>query len=342
VLLEYGYALKVLSHTFLIPIMNTAFGPPEKLPFDMGHRRHPLTYDFAPAATGKGAWRAKVTALAAELEAMLRPTITLARSRPDKNPNFEKRMSTISPAFFFPRGSKIASFGNRGEQQYVYEGEKAIYVRVSPKFADNQTKVGRARIKELFDQRAVVPFSITRGGITSRNDYGWIILCPYEASNCTTRGITQCFPSGEIWGVNSEVFVQTEIGTVIGFRQLSSVLPMIDVEKLFVRALADYIRFAINDLKLGLPLVIEFGAVGLKDVYLTTAPTIAYQRNFHGPINEDILVRKYDITDATPNAILSILRTFLDELYDHAECVRSKVLTNDLVRVNGLPPLTPI
>jgi hypothetical protein len=29
----------------MMPVMNTAFGPPGKLPFDMGHLRHPITYE---------------------------------------------------------------------------------------------------------------------------------------------------------------------------------------------------------------------------------------------------------------------------------------------------------
>ena len=66
VLLEYGYALHVLSDTFLIPVMNTAYGPPEKLPFDMGHRRHPLKYDFRPTAS-KADWRTIVNVLVRSL-----------------------------------------------------------------------------------------------------------------------------------------------------------------------------------------------------------------------------------------------------------------------------------
>jgi hypothetical protein len=41
VMLEYGYALNAKSHSVMMPVMNTAYGPAEKLPFDMGHLRHP-------------------------------------------------------------------------------------------------------------------------------------------------------------------------------------------------------------------------------------------------------------------------------------------------------------
>lgn len=44
VMLEFGYALRAITHAAIMPVMNTAFGPPEELPFDMGHLRHPIQY----------------------------------------------------------------------------------------------------------------------------------------------------------------------------------------------------------------------------------------------------------------------------------------------------------
>jgi hypothetical protein len=43
VLVEYGWALKSLRYTRIIPVMNVAFGEPtpETMPFDMRHLRHP-------------------------------------------------------------------------------------------------------------------------------------------------------------------------------------------------------------------------------------------------------------------------------------------------------------
>jgi hypothetical protein len=47
---EYGYALSEKSTRRILLAMNTAFGPPEKLPFDLGHLRHPLTFELAEGA----------------------------------------------------------------------------------------------------------------------------------------------------------------------------------------------------------------------------------------------------------------------------------------------------
>jgi len=50
VMIEWGYALKAKGHAAMLPIMNTTFGLPENLPFDMGHLRHPIRYDASPTA----------------------------------------------------------------------------------------------------------------------------------------------------------------------------------------------------------------------------------------------------------------------------------------------------
>lgn len=42
---EYGYALHAKGSARILLVMNTAFGPPEKLPFDLRHLRHPEGFD---------------------------------------------------------------------------------------------------------------------------------------------------------------------------------------------------------------------------------------------------------------------------------------------------------
>src|SRR5271170_3199584 len=51
VLIEYGWALKSISHSRIVPVMNTAFGEltPVAMPFDMRHLRNPITYHLEEA-----------------------------------------------------------------------------------------------------------------------------------------------------------------------------------------------------------------------------------------------------------------------------------------------------
>ena len=74
VMLEYGYALRARSHSVMIPVMNVAYGPADKLPFDMGHLRHPLQYQLP--ATAKNAERRAVRKALTESESGTKGTST--------------------------------------------------------------------------------------------------------------------------------------------------------------------------------------------------------------------------------------------------------------------------
>lgn len=50
VMCEYGYAVGTLSSKRILLVMNTEFGPPTKLPFDLGHLRHPAQYSVKEAS----------------------------------------------------------------------------------------------------------------------------------------------------------------------------------------------------------------------------------------------------------------------------------------------------
>jgi hypothetical protein len=47
VLIELGYAMSSIGDSRVINIMNTAFGHPKDLPFDLAHKRWPVTYDLS-------------------------------------------------------------------------------------------------------------------------------------------------------------------------------------------------------------------------------------------------------------------------------------------------------
>jgi hypothetical protein len=50
IMAEYGYALKAKGWDRILLVMNTAFGSPENLPFDLHHHRHPASYAVAAAS----------------------------------------------------------------------------------------------------------------------------------------------------------------------------------------------------------------------------------------------------------------------------------------------------
>jgi hypothetical protein len=148
---------------------------------------------------------------------------------------FEEAKSVASAAFFFPHGATIATFESRDEAGYKFEGDKAIYLRLFPKYSDGQPQPGRAGVRTLLrDRRVVNPMSTTNVGIASANDYGWIVIDPRNDS--FTYGITQAFPTGELWGINSQAFVRTSIRrTFMSPAEPATAFGVITAEKLYTR-----------------------------------------------------------------------------------------------------------
>jgi hypothetical protein len=337
VMLEYGYALHAKSHSVMMPVMNTAYGPAEKLPFDMGHLRHPIKYELT--ATAKNAERRAVRkTLTEEFERILRLMIAETGSRPSAATPFPEASSTFSPAFFFPRGASLAEFGEPGEQEYHFEGDGAIYLRLFPKFNDAQPRLGRAGLRTLVHNRRALNAMAASpmAGIAAPNDHGFVVFEPY--GNTTTKGITQAFPTGELWGINSQGFQTASIRHRFrGPDESATALGIISAERIYIRTLENYVSVAVSEMKLRLPFVLEIGAVDLKGVYMGAPHPEVPQGNYYGPIRQPSLIRRYELPDASRETLYGVLRQFFDELYDLAECSRPDVLTDEHIRRNDLP-----
>ena len=252
---------------------------------------------------------------------------------------FKEAAASHSPAFFFPRGATIASFGYPNEHEYSFDGDKVIYLRLLPKSSKDQPKVGRAILKNLFySNRSLIPMSPTIGGLVSSNDYGWVALDP--TTDSTTKGITQGFPTGELWGINSQVFVPANVQHFTTAKKSQTALHTLGTERLYVRVLENYASTAVSEFKLQLPFVVEVGAVGLKGVFMGAPNPETPGSYYYGPFRGKSLIRQYELHNTNLEILHDVLRQFLDELYDLAECVRSNILTDEHVARNNIPPRT--
>lgn len=78
---EYGYALKCKGTEHILLVMNTAFGGPEDLPFDLRHLRHPAQYSLSEDAPD-GERRNTRARFSAKLEANLQVAIDKLLDKP--------------------------------------------------------------------------------------------------------------------------------------------------------------------------------------------------------------------------------------------------------------------
>jgi hypothetical protein len=252
---------------------------------------------------------------------------------------FQKAPFIQSPAFFFKHGAVIGNFGSPGEQEFTFDGARVIYIRVTPKSSRNQPKVGREKLKTVFfDDRTVKPMTLEIGGSFTRNDHGWISIFP--SSNNSTKSITQGFPTGELWGMNSEVF-KYMIVNWRGGDEATTFIDAINAEKLCTHSLIHYVDIANKIFGLVFPFVVEIGAVELERSYLAAPAAKPNSKStlYYGPIVAHNLIRCYDIEGSNPRHLNSAIHSFFDELYDLADCSRTKLITQELARLRGLQSL---
>lgn len=339
--IEYGYALHAKPYTAMMSIMNTAYGPPEKLPFDIGHVRHPLQFHVEP--TAKNSERRRVRdALSVQIESALRLMIIDHISRGREQNLFPEATPARPPALFSKAGETIARSRRPGEQEYLFSHDKAFYIRVFPKYGD-QPRVGLSAMKAVFDANTPCTMSLNIGGLVGRNTYGPVII---DAIRSDVRSATQGFPSGELWGISAECF--RELGRRDewwpSYRpERYFVIATITLEQVFVRSLNNYINILRDELHLKSPYVVEMGAVGLSGCYLAVPGGDFGRGQEVGPIMEDTFKRRYEINAvdraADRHSIMRILKEYFVEFYDIAACVRNEVLTEQLVASHRLPPL---
>ena len=329
VMVEYGYALRAKSHAAMLPVMNTAFGPPGNLPFDMGHLRHPIQYCASPAAKNAER-RAARKQLSENIEEALRIMLTAQIEQTRQANPFPEASPVRAPAFFFRGGEVVATAGYPGEQEFQFNFERAVYVRLFPSYAD-QPAVGLAKLVRIFEARKPCPMSLVMGGIPGRNQFGAIIHDPFGDSELWA--LTQGFDTGELWGLNGQVFRPHSTAEPI------TVIPMIGFEKIYCRVLNNYVRVAISDLQLRLPYTVELGATGLDGIFLAVPGGPLGNGEIIGPIMKNAQQRRYDLTSTTEGAINAVLRAYFSDFYDLVARTRTETLTDAIVAAHGLPSL---
>jgi hypothetical protein len=336
VMVEYGYALRAKSQAAMLPIMNTAFGPPENLPFDMGHLRHPIQYYVSAAAKNAERRTARKT-LSEKLEEALRVTVVaqIAKARED-NP-FKEAAAERPPAFFFPAVEVVATAGYPGEQEFRFNFDCASYIRLFPSYAD-QPPVGLAKLPRVFDMRKPCPMSTTIGGIPSRNKFGPVIHDPIGQSELWA--LTQGFASGELWGLNGQVFAaHPRNNPFAGTTDAITVIPIVTFEKIYSRVIRNYVQILTGELQLRFPYTVELGASGLDGVYLAVPVGGPFTNGaIEGPIMQPSLQKRYTLSDTTKAAINAVLRAYFTEVYDLVALARADALNDEVVATHNLPP----
>jgi hypothetical protein len=195
VLIELGYALKALGPQRIILVANGAGGfRPEDLPFDLRHRRGPITYEVAldaDKATKDKAMRALVNSLASALRMNLESIGPQGGEEPVRHPSLPE-----DRALWFDLSQPI------GLHDHVIgtlrHGHALAYLRVSASDWAGE-KPSRRAIKDL----GISAFGEwTHGSGPVPNQLG-VLAGGWHRSADEVTALTQWFDkTAEIWGVS--------------------------------------------------------------------------------------------------------------------------------------------
>ena len=213
VLIELGYAMRAIGPEHIILVANTAWGgTPEDLPFDLRHRRGPLTYRLHREATDAEVISAKrvfAEQLASALSTSMRSFI---RNR-DATVNLSGHAARPNdPSVWFAIGERLkhrdSLGGMRMEEVEVYEGPRA-YMRIIPAGWLGKTP-NKAMVSQVPSELRVRPLGDWRSSDDGVNDLGFLATeirgGQREGDTRRTRTATQLFlPTGEIWGFDQKV-----------------------------------------------------------------------------------------------------------------------------------------
>jgi hypothetical protein len=318
VLIEFGWALKSLTHKRIIAVMNTHYGEPtsENMPFDLGHFRHPICYNCPPDADDETVKREKA-ALGKKIEEAIRAILKSddyqsSRPVPPAPPPFQERESVGSPGRFKAIDEPIGVLTGISQ---MLSGESAISIKLAPKPAiwlrvmptvhQNRTW----RITELENlathgnRMFLLPLARSTGSysyVRGENGFG-----SYDVSLSDKESapdVAMVFTNGEVWAIDTWYL---DAGKREG-RNL--IYPM---ERDLYEALQRYADLLVQ-MGISPPFCWEAGMENLKGRKIPLSEQPPY--NLSGPCMKDIVVKRGSFTPGESAA--QSLRPFFEELYD--------------------------
>lgn len=305
VMTELGYALRAKTHSAMMFIMNTSFGPPKKLPFDMGHVRHPIQYNVVP--TAKDAERRAVrNKLSADIEKILRLQIEATKLPSPPPPPFIEVQPKDGPARFRPAGIPLGRrwdkmpFVAGSEQEVLLSAGPAVWLRLMPTV--NPGKVWPAH--NLHDHAVqtgslrLAPFVYHNLNVLRAED--GIAICPLLTPDAgDTTSVAFVFNTGEIWSIDCTMLVYNAAGNI----------PYL--EKLLIDRLQDY-ALLLSSLGINPPYRWIAGVTGVKDrrLEIPPAPGHMVMAGWYGPRCLSDTIVKEGIYDGSHSPAASLLPIF--------------------------------
>ncbi|MBR0902696.1 hypothetical protein [Bradyrhizobium liaoningense] len=298
VAIEYGFALRKLTDSAVIGVLNEAFGDPKDLPFDIIHKRWPIRYRLVEGATKKEIDVARntlkghfVTALKAFIDNP-EPEVISAPEVP----------CGLGRAFWFA-DKEILGFSNRLSSEVDMPFRDVLYMRLIPTIPPKRPVAEAAMLKNAHRYGAM---GNSEGAIPIPNHHGAMCFTVTGAAN-DIDALTQYFPSGEVWAINADVMRQGKNGSP----PLYLVLPAEDAFWHTLEKGLDYMR---NVAGVSLPIKVIAGVTGLKGRTLGVSGAVigTYGKMMFDHVEHTMVLRD-DSHDAQDEYLFQLFEKIFDQ-----------------------------
>lgn len=311
VLIEYGWALREVSHSRIVPVMNTAFGEPswDSLPFDMRHLRHPIRYNITDETSHEDRKKIKIE-LTNKLARAIELIIT-SKLIPSENKDiFSGYKATSKPSTFLMPGEKFLDEGRfhlKGANQSLPDNQH-LFLRLIPSAPGLDLKTSKQAI-DIAQSGGLRPLSGDPTGHSyGRNKYGSYV-CYRE--NDEIQNLTQLFKNGELWGIDAYAIDKDRLmkraNVNFGF------LPASYIEKVFHITLNNYLKFVKDALEINPPLKLLAGASDVEGYRI--AGRFGGFQEFNGNVVEEHLIYESIIENYEKEAAI-ILKPFFEYIWE--------------------------
>ena len=239
VLIEYGWAMRCLTHSRVISVMNEVYGKAsrESLPFDLSHTRWPIRYCLDEEASNDE--RDKVRK---ELISNLKTAIksSLSTITVISEPDFPNPTSKDGPARFRKINEALGFtdlFGFEKQKQVFLKEGPAMWLRLIPKKPlDKVWLLDELKNKLMQSNGGVAP--LFQGGgysfFIAEDGVGSYTPQPQkeEQASVLAQKIAFFFVTGEVWSIDTTLLALNSEHLYQG-----------DIEKSYIRSLENYGKF---------------------------------------------------------------------------------------------------
>jgi hypothetical protein len=309
VAIEYGFALRKLTDSAVIGVLNLAYGEPTDLPFDIIHKRWPVRYLLV-----KGATKAEIDRERNVLKGQFVTALEGFLDNPQPEAESFEETPAINKACFFHRGSYLGHCNQVGGQVSM-SAIHVLYMRLIPTKPLLRPIAQRTMVSEAYQFGAMGTPELT---IPIPNEHGAMCFAPMNGTK-DIDAMTQYFANGEVWAINGDIMRHGE-------RTDDHWYLLNQAEEAFMKTLERGLRYMKEIAGVELPIKVIAGVVGLKGRRVVVSGT-GLGVHGHMMTNEVHLERVFheDSIEAQDKFLLQLF----NKIFDQSGAPRP--------RINGFP-----